>query len=212
MVVARPKNSLILVVALMSVTVCAAADELSNEITAFGGYRFGGTFEVQDSDASYEWQDASSWGLIWDYRNDANTEIEVFFSRQTTTAEFNDVTTEAPILDVETTVLQLGGTVFGEGETVRPYLAATIGGTHIRAEAGAEESDTFFSGSIGAGVKIKPNSRSGLRLEVRAHGTLTSESTDLFCRTGPDLNACAIQVKGNLFGQVEVFAGVVLRF
>lgn len=212
MVVIRPNKSIIAVFVVLSVAAGASADDLVNEITPFGGYRFGGTFEVQDSDATYAWQDASSWGLIWNHDYEANTEIEVFFSRQTSTAEFSDVTTAAPIVDVETTTLELGGTYFGAGESVRPYLAATLGGTHIRAESGAADSDTFISGSIGLGIKVKPGSRIGLRLEVRAHGVLTSDSTDLFCRTGPDLNACAIQVRGNLFGQVEAFAGIVLRF
>ncbi|MDH3532125.1 MAG: porin family protein [Gammaproteobacteria bacterium] len=207
-----PHKAIITVVAFLTIGDGAAADDRANEITAFGGYRFGGTFEAQDSDASYEWQDASSWGLVWNHAYEANTEIEVFFSRQTTTAEFSDATMVAPTVDVETTTLQLGGTYFGAGDFVRPYLAATLGGTHIRVEASVADSDTFIAASLGVGIKVRPGSRAGLRLEVRAHGALTSDSTDLFCRTGPDLNACAIQVRGNLFGQVEAFAGVVLRF
>jgi hypothetical protein len=36
--------------------------------------------------------------------------------------------------------------------------------------------------------------------------------TELFCQTGPDLNICAVRVKGDLLSQIETLAGVVFRF
>jgi hypothetical protein len=95
---------------------------------------------------------------------------------------------------------------------VQPYLAATIGGTHVRASANGSESDTFFSASLGLGLLILPNSRVGLRLEARGHATFTNSSTNLLCVSGPDLNACAIELTGDVITQVETFAGVVIRF
>ena len=50
------------------------------------------------------------------------------------------------------------------------------------------------------------------RLEARGHFTFTNSSTDLLCVSGPDLNACAIQVTGDVLTQFETFAGVVVRF
>ena len=188
------------------------ADELDTELTAFGGYRLGGSFDVQDTDGSYEWQDSSSFGLIWNHPYKDNTEWEVFLSQQSSNAEFSGTATLDPEVDVETTTLQIGGTYLWEGVTVQRYLVATIGGTHIKAESQGSESDTFLSGSMGLGVKIAPTSRLGLRLEARWIMVLTSNSTDLFCRTGPDLNVCAVAVEGDLFNQVETFAGVVFRF
>ena len=188
------------------------ADELDTELTAFGGYRFGGSFEIADTNESYEWRDASSYGLIWNHPYKANTEWEVFFSQQTTEAEFSGTATLDPEVDVETTTLQIGGTYLWEGVKTHRYLAATVGGTHIKAESQGSESDTFLSGSIGVGIKIAPTARLGLRLEARWNMVLTNNSTDLFCRTGPDLNVCAVAVEGDLFSQVETFAGVVFRF
>ena len=110
-------------------------------------------------------------------------------------------------------VLQLGGTYRGDGEKVQPYLAATVGGTHVRTTAsGDSQNDTFFSGSIGVGINVLPNERFGIRLEARAYGTLTDSDTDLFCQTGPDLNVCAIRVDGTILGQFETFAGFTFRF
>jgi hypothetical protein len=95
---------------------------------------------------------------------------------------------------------------------VRPYLAATLGGTHARARSTGSGSDTFWSGSIGLGLLISPSSRIGLRLEARAYGTLTSSNTDLLCQTGPDANFCAVRIQGEMLTQIETFAGVVFRF
>ena len=212
MVVTRIIRLLCLIVGLLSIAFSATADSLDTELTVFGAYRFGGTFDVQTSDAAYEMQDSSSFGVIWDRRYEANTQWELFYSQQRSEVEISQPAGIDPIVDVDLYTLQLGGTYLGEGEKVRPYLAATIGGTHIKAESSGSKSDTFWSGSIGLGIKLSPNSRIGIRLEARAHAVLMNNSTDLFCRTGPDLNVCAISVEGDLFNQVETFAGVVVRF
>jgi hypothetical protein len=94
----------------------------------------------------------------------------------------------------------------------RPYLAFTLGGTHVRTSSAESNSDTFFSGSIGVGMKFLPTSRVGIRVEARAYGTLVSSSTDLFCSTGPDQNICAIRLEGKMLSQFETFAGITVRF
>ena len=179
------------------------------EVTPFGGYRFGGTFDVDGQDATWKLSDASSFGLLLNMRHRANTQWELLYSEQRTDARLNADLGVVPNVDIDLRTLQLGGTYLGEGERFRPYLAATIGGTRI---SNASVSDTFFSGSIGVGLQVLPASRVGIRIEARAHGALTDSSTDLFCRTGPDQNICAIRVDGSVLGQLETFAGIVFRF
>jgi len=187
----------------------AAADDRSFEITPATGYRFGGTFEFEASDSSYEIQDSPSHGLILDLGRQDNTQWELLFSRQTSEARLQDGTGTQPLVDLDVHVLQIGGTDQGEGDKFRPYLAATIGGTRIRTDV---DSDNFLSGSIGLGLQILPLSRLGIRVEARAYGTLTDSDTDLFCRTGPDQSICAVRIEGDLLVQIETFAGVVFRF
>jgi len=182
------------------------------ELTPFGAYRFGGTFAVEDSTETFDLQDSSSFGLILNFPHRANTQWEVFYSKQATVAEFSAATPTDVAVDVDLQVLQLGGTYQFEGDKVRPYIAATLGGTHARAYGTGSGSDTFWSASFGLGVMISPSSRVGLRLEARAYGTLMNSSTDLFCQTGPDANVCAIRIQGDVLGQFETFAGVVFRF
>jgi opacity protein-like surface antigen len=188
------------------------AQEATTEITAFGAYRFGGTFEEEESEARYELTDSPSFGLILNFRHKDPTQWEILYSQQQTEAEFSGATVNDPVVDVDLHVLQLGGTYQWEGDVARPYLAATLGGTHVRANSTGSKSDTFFSGSIGIGMKFLPTSRVGIRVEARAYGTLVSSSTDLFCSTGPDENICAIRVAGKMLSQVETFAGITVRF
>ena len=192
--------------------VLSQAQEAATEITAFGAYRFGGTFEEDESEASYELNDSPSFGLILNFRHKDPTQWEILYSQQQTEAEFSGATGNDPEVDIDLHVLQLGGTYQFEGEVARPYLAFTLGGTHVRTSSADSKSDTFFSGSIGVGMKFMPTSRVGIRVEARAYGTLVSSSTDLFCSTGPDLNICAIRLEGRMLSQVETFAGITVRF
>jgi len=190
----------------------AAAESLDTELTAFGGYRFGGTVDVKDSDSAYELDDASSFGLIWNRRYRGNTQWEVFYSTQDSRAALDGEADLAAAADVETHILQLGGTYLWDGAMLQPYLAATLGATRIRARAEGSDSDTFVSGSIGLGFRVAPAARLGLRFEARAHGTFIRENSSIICSTGPDENICAIKAEGNFFGQLEAYAGLTLRF
>lgn len=200
---------------LLLVTLSARAQDDSGpgfELTPFGGYRFGGTFNVAESTDSYELQDGSSFGLILNWQHSGETKWEILYSKQRTEAEFVGAANNDPVVDVDLQALQLGGMYLFDGDAVKPYLAATVGGTHFSARSSGSRSDTFFSGSIGGGVLIGTGSRFGLRLEARAYGTLARSNTNLFCRTGPDANVCAFRAEGDLISQVEAFAGVVFRF
>ena len=182
------------------------------ELSPFGGYRFGGSFDIEDSSDSYDFEDSASFGLIANFPHGTNTTWEILYANQSTEAEFSGVTTGDAVIDVDLQMLQIGGTYQFEGDSVLPFMAATLGATHAKARGTSSESDTFWSASIGLGILIAPNSRIGLRLEARAYGTFTNSSTNLLCASGPGGAGCAIQVKGDLLTQIETFAGVVIRF
>lgn len=208
----RALSVLVLTMALFAQMAGAAETKPGVEVTPFGAYRFGGKFDVKESDESYELDDSASYGVILNLPHSVNTQYEVFYSRQDTKAVFSSAAANDPAVDLDMHVLQLGGTYLGDGERLRPYLAATIGGTYVKVRSAGSRSDTFFSGSIGAGLLFQPYSRLGVRLEARAYGTLTDSKTELFCQTGPDLSLCAVRIEGNLLSQIETFAGVVFRF
>jgi hypothetical protein len=208
----KQNTKVTITIAALVMATSAAADDSHFEITPFGAYRFGGTINIENSSDSYEIADAQSFGLILNLREQENTQWEVLYSRQDSDADLSTAMPGDPNVNIVIQVLQLGGTYQGGGEKVRPYLAATMGGTHIEATAGGTGKDTFLSGSIGVGMQISPYSRLGLRVEARVYGTLMSSKTDLFCQTGPDANVCAVRIDGKLLSQFETFAGVVFRF
>lgn len=182
------------------------------EITPYGGYRFGGTFEDETASRSIELDDRGSVGLIVDLRESANTQWEVLYSRQDTAADTAGLPGLDPATDVDVHYLQLGGTYQGDGERARPYLALTLGGTHFEPRTAGLDGDTFWSFSVGAGLQLLPAERLGVRLEARAFGTLVESDSSLFCTSGPEGGTCAIAVDGRMLWQLEVFAGLAFRF
>ncbi|MDJ0813644.1 MAG: outer membrane beta-barrel protein [Woeseiaceae bacterium] len=203
-----------------AVLVCLASpawaqqDQSSFELTPIVGYRFGGTLEIEDSPESFDIDDSATFGVILNFPHRADTRWEVLYSRQSTEADFSDPASVNELIDIDTHVLQIGGTYQFESETprVQPYLAATIGGTYVEASANGSESDAFWSGSLGLGMLVAPTARVGLRLEARGYFTFTNSSTDLLCVSGPEGAGCAIRATGDIVSQFEAFAGVVVRF
>lgn len=185
-----------------------AQDEVPRfELTPFAGYAFGGRFEDIAGGEKRELRDDANFGLILDIREAANTQWEILYSRQATEAE----TAGAP-LDLDVHYIQAGGTYLGHGDRARPFLSATIGATHFEPSLSGLDSETFFSFSVGAGFKLRPNDTIGIRLEARAFGTALESDTDLFCQTGPDENICVVRSDGTILWQFETLAGIVIRF
>lgn len=208
---------LLFAVALMAPAISFAQGS-NVELTPFVGARFGGTYEAELASVEpveYEMEDSASFGVILNWRHRTNTQWEVLYSQQSSEALYfgpDDPNAPDPEVDVDIHVLQIGGTYLFEGERAIPYLAATLGGTHIRTDSADARDDTFFSGSLGFGVKIMPTSRVGIRLEARGYATLLDSDSRIFCSTGPDENICAVELQGNALTQFEVFAGLTFRF
>lgn len=211
----RIQGALIRLLVLLTALVAAAAHAQSPgnfEITPFGAATFGGTFKDIDADLDAELDDSGSFGVILNLRESANTQWELIYASQSTDLDTREFGATAPEIDVDIQYLQIGGTYLGEGNRARPYVAATIGGTHISPTLGDLRSDTFWSASIGAGLQVFPSERIGLRLEGRVWGTLLRSSTDLFCSSGSQGGLCAVSVDGDALWQFTALAGVVVRF
>lgn len=206
------RNALVILL-LLACGTSVADDGSGIEFTAFGGYRMGGSVAAEDDGIDIRLQDSSSAGFLVNSRPRDNTQWEVLYSIQQTSARITDALSGAQsVVDFDSNTLQLGGTYLFDGDKVVPYIAFTLGGTHVRTRAVEDDSDTFFAGSMGLGLRFLPNSRVGIRLEARAYGTLINSSSQIFCSTGPDENVCAIRLKGDLVTQVETFAGITVRF
>lgn len=200
----------ILAIAFLAMPAHAQNDAGFFEITPYGAYSFGGTFTDIESSTEVKLQDSAAFGLLLNFRQTPDTQWEILYSLQNTEAREQGV----PIADVDVHYLQGGGTYQFDSGRVRPFMSATIGGTHIDAESDGLGSDTFFGFSIGGGLQIAPTSRIGLRLEARAFGTLVRSGSSIFCVSDPGggTAGCAINVAGQVLWQLQTMAGVVFRF
>jgi opacity protein-like surface antigen len=207
---------------LLAMSAAAGAQEAPDNaiprfsLTPIGGYTFGGVFEDEDDTVTVEVDDYAHYGLIADFRESANTQWEVFYSRQESQADISEATPGTPIeddvVDLHVQYLHIGGTYVADGERMRPYLAATVGATRFDPDPLEFDSENFFSFSLGVGWQMQPTERLGLRLEARAFGTLLNSNNSLFCQTGPDENICVISVKSDIYWQLQSTLGVVFRF
>ncbi len=199
--------------ALLAVPAAQAREDVFKfEMTPIAGLATGGDFEDMTSGASLDLDDSTSFGLILDIRESANTQWEILYSLQATEADTTGLPISGAPLDIDVHYIQGGGTYLFEGNSARPFLAVTIGATHFDPGLDGVDSETFFSFSIGTGLHIRPNDRFGIRLEARGYGTLLESDSDLFCQSGPAGAICAIRVEGTVLWQFQATAGFVFRF
>lgn len=206
------KISLLVFFSLCSVPANAQERTFDFEITPYGAYRVGGDFEEQDGSLSIDIDDSNSYGLVFNARHSPVTQWEIIYSRQETSADATGLGLSNSTPDLTIEYLQAGGTYLWDGERVRPFLAATIGGTRIDVKSPGFDSDAFYSFSLGLGLQINPNSRLGVRLEARGYATLLDSDSDLFCQFSPTNNVCAVRINGTIMWQTEAIAGIVFRF
>jgi hypothetical protein len=183
------------------------------EITPFVGYRFGGSFDDDETGEDYDLENDSSMGLIVNFPSKNNTEWEIYYSKQSTEIKTGDVFQTTKVLDMDVEYLLIGGTYLFEREKeFQPYFVATIGAARFDPSGANTSSDTFFAFSAGGGWKYFPDKRVGLRLDGRFIGSLIDSDTDIFCQTGPEGGECLISNKGDVLWQFELQAGIVFRF
>jgi hypothetical protein len=181
------------------------------ELTPLLGYRFGGEFDEVEGETEIDLDDASSFGLILNGRDDRNTQWEVYYSQQSTSADTVTVPGLTSETDVDIYYLLIGGTYRGSGETAKPFLSAGIGGSHISPDAEGLGGETYVGFSIGTGLQLFTTKRWGMRLEARAIGTLLDTDSELFCVSEGGA-VCAFRLEGRVLWQLETFAGVTFRF
>ena len=207
------KHSLVVIFCLTcSVSSFAQEQAFDFELTPYGAYRVGGDFNESGGGASIDLDEGGSYGLIFNARASPVTQWEILYSRQETNANAAGLGLTSPSPDLTIHYLHAGGTYLWDGDTVRPYLAATVGGTYVDISTPGFDSDTFYSFSLGLGLQVRPTKRLGLRLEARAFGTFVQADTDLFCQFGPMNNVCALRIDSDIMWQTEAIAGVVFRF
>lgn len=96
----------------------------------------------------------------------------------------------------------------------RPYVIAGLGATAYHANHdGRNDSKSYFSFSVGGGVKYFFTSHFGFRGEARWSPSLMSTSgSNFWCSIGGQGAACEIDLKASLHNQLVLTGGLVFRF
>ena len=129
------------------------------EVTAFGGYRFGGDFYEIASRRPVDADGAASFGIVLNIPFTRETQIEALVTHQ----EARFTVPGADAVDgqgfrVTVDQYQLGGlTEFGTGRA-RPFLTGLLGLTRYEASG---DHELRFSASGGGGIKLFPTQHLG---------------------------------------------------
>jgi len=182
------------------------------EVTPWLGYAIGGTLTDRVTDEELELDDSGSYGLAVNILASNRSSWEIAYSRQETEADTRGLSMTEPAFDLNVDKLEFGGTYDVYTKYPRPYVAATIGLTKLDPSGTDLNSDTYFSFSLGGGLKLLEKQRIGLRLDARWLGTVIQDDTDIFCRTGTVGAVCLIEVDGDLLSQVRLSLGISIRF
>ena len=177
------------------------------EVTAFGGYRFGGEFYEIVSGRPVDADGAPSFGVVLNIPFTLETQIEALITHQQ--ARFT-----VPGADggqgarfrVTVDHYQVGGLTELATGRARPFLTGLLGLTRYEASG---DHELRFSAAAGGGVKLFPTPRVGVRLDGRVFATVVDAEADvLACSPG----FCVGSINAWLVWQVEFTSGVVIRF
>ena len=200
-------TALVLTSVLCAVSAADAQTADRVEVTAFGGYRFGGDFYEIASGRPVDTDGAISFGLVLDIPFRRETQIEAMITHQQ--ARFTLPGTEGAgeaRLRVTVDHYQVGGLTELSAGRARPFLTGTLGLTRFEA---AGDHELRFSGSLGGGVKLFPTPRVGVRLDGRVFATLVDADADvLICSPG----ICIGSIDAWIVWQAEFTSGLVIRF
>lgn len=190
-----------------------------NEITLMAGYRISNDLKIgvdlQDTDPNQSDQETLtldetvSYTLIYDrtYRKRPNTQLEIYLSRQRTTLETSAPFQNGNGFDLDVYYAQAGGLYLFHERGAVPFVAGTIGITHLRPTDTEYNPETRFSMRIGGGVKLPLAKHIGLRLEASGLLTFFDTNSEVFCSGG-----CVARIEGNAFSQVDLGLGLAFAF
>ncbi len=186
-----------------------AGPPLKYSITPFAGYRFGGRFTLSDTNTRLDALNHMSYGVVLDLATDAQTQYELFYSRQSTSLSAPSPAPSNTVIEY----LHIGGTVdIGEYPRFQPYFLGTLGATRFSPDSPVGSDRIYFSGSLGGGLRVPLNTHLALRLEARGFATFFSSNTAVFCRSDQAGGVCLIHGRGSTFFQGDALAGLSYTF
>jgi len=185
----------------------ALAQDRHFEIIPFAGFRAGGTFTDTVEEETLVVDESAVYGFSIDVDYDATGQLHLLWSHQE--SEFNTPIATVSHFDLDIDYFHFGGSYsWAKDEKFKPYVAVSIGATHLQPNESGYSDAWRFSMGLGLGLKYFITPHIGLLLEGRGFGTFMGGSGAIFCGDG----GCQIAIHQELFTQFEGRTGIVFRF
>ncbi len=175
------------------------------EVSPFGGYRWGGEIEADNTpvfNVDGDVESAGSYGIRFNFYVWRNLQIELLASTQDT-----DLVDDAGLFGQDTLLSKIevnyyhAGIIWQwENSRIKPYVGGTFGLARLEIET-PRSNDERFSGSIGGGAKMYFNDHLGVRFDGRFYWTSLDQQND----------CCQNEFDETMF-QGEVSVGLILGF
>lgn len=203
---AMSARKIIATVVLMALPAIAAAKDYA--LTAYAGYRGGGSFTDVDTEQSLKLNAGGAFSLALDMPLDDSRQFQIFLSHQRTDLLLDGTSSAGgDKLAMDITYLHIGGTNFFEGGIGKgPYVVGGIGATLFDPAQGYS-SELYPSMNVGIGYQWPLSDTLAVRVEARGYATLVNSSGGLFCSGG-----CVVSIKGDAVTQGELMLGLSGRF
>jgi hypothetical protein len=179
------------------------------EITAFGGYRFGGRLEVVLG--RLVMQDAPVFGGTLGYRVAPDALVEFTYIQENTELVFEPTASgdDVPVTDIAIRSFYLGGTYEHGLSNIRPFAGMSVGMSRFDPALESAEAETRFSFHFLGGVRTDFSQQVGLKFGVRGiFSTPPDDGSTILCT---DDETCYVQSGNSLTSQFDFTAGIVFR-
>lgn len=184
------------------------------EITPFGGYQWGGSFQTDASNAIPEGElaakDAASWGVIISRYQYSGTAAEIFYLRQDADVTFDSRNEgKRDVGQLASNYIQIGGRrALRPLDQISPFISASLGANIL--DASDADATWRFAFTLGGGVRVPlSNPRVAIRIDARWMATLIP-SGDLESWCG--LWGCYSAEGSTLLNQGQASAGLSIGF
>jgi opacity protein-like surface antigen len=182
------------------------------EITPLVGFATGGSLDDDFDGTSFDVADDDIAGLALHITSVTGGQYEFSYWREDTSLESPQLFIPGNGLDVTIDYFQVGGTFpadFTDG--FHPYVVATIGASRWEPKQSGFDDETFFAGTIGAGLRYNMNDKLALKLEGRAFANFLDSNSSVFCFSSGG-GGCIIASSGDLVTRWAAVAGIAYRF
>ncbi|MFY0626400.1 MAG: outer membrane beta-barrel protein [Reichenbachiella sp.] len=167
------------------------------EVSGYGGYMLSGTADFygyigntnQYVSGEVNVDDGPVYGATLGYEvSDAGMQIQFLYGYNkvnSTIRYFGSFAPEAEVVELKIEHFHLGAErSLGGNEKVNPYAGVSLGITNYAPQNSVYDNTVRFSGSVGAGLKVYPTDRIGLKFQARMFLPMTFSGIGIYCGTG----------------------------